>query len=825
MKKYVPHLVAVAAFLLLTFLFFAPLFGGKELQQHDVKQWEGMSKEITDFYKKTGKQALWTNSMFAGMPAYQISVLYPANMLQYVDTIVTLGLPSPAKYVFLCMLGFYFLLVLLKVDNRISIIGSIAFAFSSYFMIYIAAGHNSKAHAIAYIAPLVAGVLLTYQGRILLGAALSGLALGLQLYANHLQITYYTMMMIALLVISLLYTAIKEKRLPDFVKASGALALAVILAFASNITNLMATQEYGKYSTRGPSELTADKANQTTGLDRDYITDWSYGIGESMSLLIANFKGGASEAISDVNKDALKEVDPNFRQYVGGFGAYFGDQPFTSGPAYAGAIVILLFVIGLFIVKGPVKWWLLTATVLSLMLSWGRNFMGFTNLFLDYLPGYDKFRAVTTILVIALFTLPLLGTLALDQLFKQSDAFNVYKKKLLTGIGIVAGLTLLIAISPGTFTSFYTPKEYDSVSEQLKGQQGGQQMIDQFFSAVSQARKHIVTSDAMRSFAFILIASILIYTYVRFRYNKYIFLYGLLFLVTIDLFTLDKRYISDKEFTRKSANAVPFPMTKADELILQDKGSHRVLNLTVSTFNDASTSYYHQSIGGYHGAKLKRYKELIDYRLTKELAGIMGALRTQDSTMPMVMTTQSAMNMLNTKYIIYNADAPPYVNTGALGNAWFVREIKWVPNADAEIAALDNFNPAQTAVIDERFKAEATTTVNAPDSTCSITLNSYEPNHLTYTSNATSDLVAVFSEIYYDKGWNLYVDGNQMPYFRTDYVLRGMKVPAGKHTIEWKFEPSVYFTGEKISLAGSLMLILACAAAGFVEFRKTKKQS
>lgn len=824
MKKYLPHLIALAAFLVLTFAYFAPLFSGKELKQTDINNWKGMSQEIIEFKEKTGEQTLWTNSMFGGMPAYQISVVYSANLLRYIDTIVTFGLPTPAKYVFLFMIGFYFLLITMKVDSRLSILGAIAFAFSSYFLIVIEAGHNSKAHAIGYMAPIIAGILITYQGRLLLGAAITGLALGLQLYANHLQITYYTMMMAVLLVITLLYSAVKEKRISDFAKASGLLIVAAVLAFAANITNLLATQEYGKYSTRGPSDLTANKENQTSGLDRDYITDWSYGIGESLTLLVPDFKGGASEAISENHKDALNKVDPNFRQYVSGFSSYFGDQPFVSGPTYAGAIIILLFVIGLFIVRGPVKWWLLSATVLSLLLSWGRNFMGFTNFFLDNLPGYDKFRAVAMILVIAEFTLPLLAVLAIDQLLRENEAFKAYGKKVIIAISIVAGLTLLIAVSPGTFTTFYTPNEYDRVAEQLKGQQGGSQMLDQFFDAVTQARQEIVTSDAMRSFGFILIASILIYTYIRFRYNKQILVFGLILLVTMDLLSVDRRYLSSDDFVRVGKNSAPFAMTQADQMIKQDTSTYRVLNLTVSTFNDASTSYYHQSIGGYHGAKLKRYKELIDYRLTKEIAAITTAMQSRDTAMQQTMNSQPTLNMLNAKYVIYNPEAPPFMNSGALGNAWFVGDLQFVPNADAEIAALDKLDTRTSAVADEKYKSIAGT-ANPVDSASTIRLVSYRPNHLTYSTNTNSEQIAVFSEIYYDKGWNVYVDGKKADYFRVNYVLRAMRVPQGKHTIEWKFEPEVYAKGEKISFAGSLLLILMCAGTAFIEYRKSKQQA
>jgi hypothetical protein len=825
MKKFLPHLLAILVFLALTFAYFSPLFSGKELKQSDINNWKGMSKEILDYKENTGKSTYWTNSMFGGMPAYQISAEYPGNLMKYVDLLLTLGLPDPASYIFLLMAGFYFLLLVLKVDHRVAILGAIGFAFSSYFLIFIGTGHNSKAHALGYMAPVIAGIILTYRGRMWAGVAVTAIALALEIYSNHLQITYYLMLMTVILILFELYGAIKEKRIPQFIRASGMLLIAAILAVSCNITNLWATQEYGKYSTRGPSELTADKENQTSGLDRDYITQWSFGIGETMTLLIPNFKGGASEPIGQHNKDALKDVDENMKQYVSGFGAYFGDQPFTGGPSYIGAIMVLLFVIGLFTVKGKLKWWLVIISVLAVLLSWGHNLMSFTNLFLDFVPGYDKFRAVTTIIVLAQFSIPLLGMLAVNQMITDPDYFSRYRKKILYALGIVTGLVLLITITPGTFTSFYSEEEYNQVAAQLKGQQGGEQLIDNFFAAVSQAREQILVNDALRSLMLVIAASLLIYTFLRYRYRKEILIYGLLLLVIVDLFPVDKRYLSSDDFVRKSVNAVPFAKSQADDLIHQDTTSYRVLNLAANTFNDAGTSYYHQSIGGYHGAKLKRYKEVIDYSLTPEIATLQSAMQKKDPTVIETMASQPVINMLNTKYIIYNPDAQPFVNPGALGNAWFVREIKWVPNADAEIAALRQINPSSTAVIDERFKEKLNGFSPALDPSSKITLRSYNPDHLVYSSSSPAAQLAVFSEIHYDKGWNVYVDNVKSDYVRANYILRAMKLPAGNHTIEWKFEPEVVATGGKIALSGSILLILFFAFSFFMEYRKPKAQA
>ena len=797
--------------------------GGKELRQSDINNWKGMSKEILDFKDKTGESTYWTNSMFAGMPAYQISAEYGASFIQYIDKIIMLGLPLPANYVFLFMAGFYFLLITMKVDKRVAIVGAIAFAFSSYFFLFIVTGHNSKAHAIGYMAPVIAGIIMAYRGRIIAGTAITAIALALELYANHLQITYYLMLLVILFVVTEFYISVKEKKIPGFIKTSSLLAVAAGLAVLSNITNLWATQEYGKYSTRGPSELTADKENQTTGLDRDYITDWSYGIGESLTLLIPDFKGGASEPIGRNNKDALKDVDPNFKQYVTNYGAYFGDQPFTGGPLYIGAIVILLFVIGLFIVKGQIKWWLLIATVLSLMLSWGHNFMSFTNLFLDFVPGYDKFRAVTTILVIAELTIPLLAIITLNKMVTEKNFYKENKKMLMYAMGIVIGLTLFITITPTTFTSLYTPQEYDQIGQSVKDQPNSKELLNSFFAAVSTARQHILVSDAIRSLMFLILAGALIWGFLRYRFKNEIFVYSLLALILLDIVSVDRRFLSSDDFVAKTANAIPFPKSPANEMIQQDTTkSYRVLNIAANTFNDASTSYYHQSIGGYHGAKLKRYKELIDYHLAPEIATLRSGFQKTDSTGMSFAYTQPVINMLNTKYIIVKADQPPLVNLGALGNAWFVFSEKIVANSDSEILAMNNFNPRTTAIVDKRYKDRISSfSFNNIDSSAQIILKDYKPNHLTYKYISKSDQLAVFSEIYYDKGWNSFIDGKASDYFRANYVLRAMRVPAGEHSIEFKFEPEVVSTGEKISFAGSLFILLFAVFAVWMEFKKS----
>ena len=822
MKKYLPYGLAILAFVLITWLYFMPLFQGKELRQTDINNWKGMAQEILTTKAATGHSPLWTNSMFGGMPAYQISAVYGANLVQYIDKAFMI-FPSPANYFFLYLLGFYFLLIVLGIDKRVAIIGAFAFAFSSYFIIILEAGHNTKAHAIGYMAPVVAGILLTYRGRWMLGAAVTGLALALELNANHLQITYYLMLIVVSLVIAEFISALKEKRLPAFLKSSLLLLGMAALAVSTNITNIWATQEYGKYSTRGPSELTANQENQTTGLDRDYITDWSYGVGESWTFIVPDFKGGGSEVISKNNKDALKDVEGTYKQNIASFSAYYGDQPFTSGPVYLGVIVCLLFILGAFTVSGPIKWGLVSVTVLAVMLSWGKNFMPLTNFFLDFLPGYDKFRAVSMTLVIAEFTVPLLAVLAIDKMVKEDDYFARFKKPVTYSIAAFIGLLVLMLAVPGAFTSFYTPSEFDQVSASVKGQNISSDVIQAFFDNVSIARKHIMTSDVMRSLLFALIGGALVWTYLRFKYSKEIFIYSLMAFLVLDLSLVGKRYLHQENFIRKTGNDVPFPITPADQYILSDTSpSKRVLNISVNTFNDASTSYYHQSIGGYHGAKLKRYKELIDYELIPELTALRNGLQRPDSGVDVLLARQEVLNMLNTKYVIYNPDAAPLINKAALGNAWFVNQYKVVANSDSEIAALNNFNPSTTAIVDQRYKDQLTGFQFEADSSASIIMDQYKPDDLTYTSNSSVEQLAVFSEIYYDKGWNVYVDGNSSTYFRVNYVLRGMRIPAGQHKIEWKFEPTVFKTGEKIAFAGSSLLLICVAGLGFMEWKRSR---
>ena len=788
LKKLRPHLIVLLLFMSISFLYFSPLLEGKMLDMHDIKQWQGMSKEVVDFHEKTGENALWTNSMFSGMPAYQIATWSDANLIQYVVKVITLGMPRPASLLFLYLLGFYILLLSLKVDYRLAAVGAIAFAFSSYFFIIIQAGHMTKAHAIAYVPMVVAAVLYTYRGKMLLGGVLTALTVALEIYANHLQITYYLALMLLIIGLVQFVKDLKAKNLVDFAKRTGVLLVAALLASGTAFTNLAATMEYGKDSTRGKSELTTNLDNKTTGLDKDYATQWSYGIAETFTLLIPNFHGGASQGELTTESETYQAIKstPNAKQLIKQLPLYWGDQPGVSGPTYAGAIVIFLFVLGLFFVKSEMRIWLVMATIMSIMLAWGKNFMGLTELFLDYFPGYNKFRAVSMILVIAEFTVPLLGFVALNKFLSSDKLENEKEKSLKLAFYFVGGITLLFALIPSLFFDF------------VGGQDASLEKNGWPIDALQSDRAGLLSADAWRSFIFIALTFGTLWLFLKNQLqSKYvIFIVGVL--VLADMWTVNKRYLNNDNFASKRKVEKPYQASQADQQILNDKDPNfRVFNQTVSTFNDASTSYFHKSIGGYHGAKLKRYQELIENHIAKG--------------------NMAVLNMLNTKYFI-SQQGQVQQNPGAMGNAWFVNNVNIVANADAEIAALNGFNPDSTAIVDIRFSDQIIE--NLDNSNATITLEEYKPNYLKYTSSSTKDGIAIFSEIYYDKGWNAYIDGELKPHFRADYVLRGMQIPEGNHLVEFKFEPSTYKTGETVALASSVTLLLLLAFVSFKELRK-----
>lgn len=800
--KIAPYIAALAVFIVITVVYFSPLLEGKSLRQGDITNFRGMAKEIQDYRENTGEEALWTGSMFSGMPAFQISVLYPSNLMRWVDKAFRLGLPRPADYVFLYFAGFFFLLLVLGINPWLAAIGALAFGLSSYFFIILEAGHNSKAHAIAYMAPVVAGIIMTFRGKLFLGAIITALFLSLQIYTNHLQITYYLAIIIAMIGVAQLVDSVKSKTLPYFIKASGVLLIAAFLAIMPNFAHLWSTWEYGKDTIRGKSELTVDKHIETSGLDKEYATQWSYGVGETWSLLIPNAKGGASEALGR-SKDALETVQPQMREVIAQQNHYWGDQPFTSGPVYVGAIMVFLFISAMFYVKSSLKWALLAATILSVMLAWGKNFMPLTNFFMDFVPGYNKFRAVSMTLVIAEFCIPFLAILGLKEMIENPKSL-----KKLTGfyvaLGLTAGFSFLFYLTPSTFFSFITSSELSQISEyQSKGADAAQLLA--FKEGLSNARMSIFKMDAIRSFLYIVLAASLIWSFWRFRYHQSILYAVLAILIVADMYTVNRRYLNDDNYERSSIVKNPFKPSEADILIMKDiDPNFRVLNTTVNTFNDASTSYFHKSIGGYHGAKLERYQELIEYQISRN--------------------NMEVLNMLNTKYfIVRGEDKRPVaqINMNALGHAWFVESFKMVENADQEMHAMDDFKPQKIAIIDKRFAKHLNNFEPRIDSLAEISLTDYKPNALKYTTKTSIPQLAVFSEMYYDKGWEVYVDGNPAEYFRVNFVLRAMIVPEGEHVIEFKFRPKSYYTGEKVSLAGSLLLIFLFLGITLTEIRKS----
>jgi len=825
LKKSLPYIIGILIFVLITMIYFNPLILGKKLQQADIKNFKGMSKEIVDFRDKTGDEPLWTNSMFGGMPAYQISVKYKTNFVRFFDDFFKIGLPHPASLVFLYFLGFFILLIALKVDPWLCIVGAIAFAFSSYFFIIIEAGHNTKAHAIGYMAPVLAGIILTFRGKYILGGTLTALFLALELEAGHLQITYYLLLIVVILGFFEEVYSIKEKTYMHFLKSLGILIAAAILAVLTVSTNLWATYEYSKTTIRGKSELTNNKENKTSGLNKDYATAWSYGVSESFSLMIPNTKGGASGVLGN-NKKAMENVDRQFKNPVAQQNQYWGDQPFTSGPVYAGAIIIFLFILGLFIVKGRFKWILLTATILSLFLSWGKNFMPLTDFFLDYVPGYNKFRAVSMTMVIAELCIPLLAILAVNEILKDPGIIKRFKNKFFIALGLTGGLSIIFYLLPDTFFGFLSQIEIEQFD---KYRQSGSdtQHLDLFMANLETARIAIFRSDTLRSFFFIIMGATAIWLFSIKKINRNIFILILGALFLIDLVPISQRYLNNDNFVRKSKVEKPFQATIADQEIIKDTDPNfRVLNMAVSTFNDASTSYFHKSIGGYHGAKLRRYQELIEHNITVEQQKIIEIFSGNPNYSKITegLSKLSVLNMLNTKYIIADPAQAPIRNIFAYGNAWFVDNYIIAENADEEIDLLNKYNLKQSAVVDKRFEQQLTGYQFGIDSTANIKLTHYKPNELKYKFNSGKNQLAVFSEIYYEKGWNAYVDEKLTPHFRTDYVLRAMIIPAGKHEIVFKFEPKVYSIGESISLISSLLLIILLIGGLYYEFMQTYKQ-
>lgn len=835
MKKLLPDLIAILAFVLLSFAYFFPAdIENRILFQHDTAAGAGAGQEVKEYYEQTGERSRWTNSLFGGMPMYQIAPSYDSTKsLQWVQKAYQLFLPDYVCLTFMLMLGFYILLRVFGIPVWLAGLGGIMWAFSSYFFILISAGHIWKFITLAYVPPTIAGIVLAYRGKLLWGGILTALFVALQITSNHVQMSYYFFFVILFFVGAYFEKAWRTKTLPQFFKASAVLIVAALVGIAANVSNLYHTYAYSKETMRGKSELvqTGDTAKQTSsGLDRDYITQWSYGIDETLTLLVPNFKGGASAALSQ-SETAMSKANPMYSSLYGSLTQYFGTQPMTSGPVYVGAFVLFLFVLGCFIVKGPLKWALIGATFFSIVLSWGKNFMPLTDFFIDYVPLYNKFRAVSSILVIAEFTIPLLAIFALKRLLEEPEILKQEKKPLGISLLLTAGIALLLAVAPGSIGSGYVPaQEAQMLQNAVNQQMIPANELSGILANLGEMRAELVSSDALRSFIIIGIGCSLLWLYASGKLRSSLTIAGITILCLADMWGVNKRYLNDAQFVPHSIRTETFTKTNTDELILQDTSlDYRVLNFATSTFDDNNTSYWHKSVGGYHPAKLRRYQEMIEHHISPEMQAAYKAIATAGGEMDSVDANKfRVLNMLNTKYFIFPAgqqrQTVPILNPHAYGNAWFVNKVQYVNNANEEIDALDSIIPTETAVVDARFKDVLKgTTESYKDSLSSIRLTSYAPNRLTYETNNAQDGIAVFSEIYYPDGWHVTIDGQPAELARADYILRTMYVPAGQHTIEMRFDPTSLHVTEGIAYGALALLVIGIIVAVLIAKRKYVK--
>ncbi|TVR39504.1 MAG: hypothetical protein EA394_09500 [Bacteroidia bacterium] len=813
----VPYAVAILLFILLTIIYVNPILEGKMLFQPDIVNWQGMSREIVEHREATGEEALWTNSMFGGMPAYQISVRWANNIADFFHDVMTLWLPRPADMIFLYFAGFFLFLLMLRINPWVALAGAVGFAFSSYHFIIIEAGHNSKAVAIAYMAPVLGAVIYTFRSNMLGGGLLFAIFMGLQLYANHFQMTYYLGFIVAFYGIFELWEHYRDKRLPAFLQRLGILAAGLIVAIGINFGNFWGTYSYTSETMRGGTELTIRDEPVTSGLDKDYITAWSYGIEETLTLLIPNAKGGATGALGQ-SESALNAVEPMFRQIVAQENHYWGNQPFTSGPVYVGAVVLFFFFLSLFYVKAKMKWALVIAIILSILLSWGKNFMPLTDFFIDYIPGYNKFRAVSMTLVIAGLCIPALAFMGLYKLYQKPEGLGYNSKPFLVAAGFTAGLSLFLYVVPGIL-SFISEMEARGYADLAVREPAMASQINEFLYNLEEARKSIFRADALRSFFFALAAAGVTLLFAAKKIGKPVFIALVVVLLTADMWPVNRRYLNNDDFEHRRRVERPFPLRAADQYILENNDQFRVLDLTESTFNSSRTSYYHHSIGGYHGAKLQRYQDLIDFHLTDEMLTLMDVIQrgANQTAVHRQLQNKPVLNMLNTRYIIYHPEAPPLENPHAMGNAWLLQNYTIVNNADEELLSLQTTDLTEKAVVDQRFARHLEGFNPGDDPEAQIMLVMYKPNHLVYEYRSATEQLALFSEIYYPDGWEVTLNGNPVDHFRANYLLRAMVLPPGEYTLEFRFRPAPYYTGRYISLSFSVILVIAIM--GFVWMR------
>ena len=822
MKKWLPDVLAVLLFAVLAFAYFFPAdIEGRILYRHDASAGRGAGQEAMEYYQRTGERTRWTNALFSGMPTYQMSPSYNST---YNLTVLTnayhLWLPENVWYVFAYLLGFYILLRAFDFRQHLAVLGSIIWAFSTYFLIIIAAGHIWKVWALAYLPPMIAGIVLAYRGKYLWGFIVAAIFGAFEINANHVQMTYYYLFIILFLIIGWLVQAIREKQIMHFVKATGVCIAAGLIAVCLNLSNLYHTWQYSQETMRGKSELVKkNTANQTSsGLERDYITQWSYGIDETWTLLIPNTKGGASMPLSE-SKTAMDKADPNYESIYQQIGQYWGEQPGTSGPVYVGAFVMMLFILGLFIVKGPVKWALLAATILSILLSWGKNFMGFTDFFLDYVPMYAKFRTVASILVIAEFTIPLLAMLALKEVMSGEVKKEKLKVPLIVSFVLTGGVAMLFSLMPSFFFDSFI-----SSSEMHALQTLPPEHIQPLIANLTEMREAVFTADCLRSFYIILVGTGLLLAFLYGKLKKEYTIGIILVLCLVDLWTVNKRYLNDDMFVPKSEREAPQEKSQTDELILRDTTlDYRVLNLASNTFNENETSYYHKSIGGYHAAKLRRYQEMIEAYINPEMQRLFSAVSEAGGDMTQVNGDSicPVLNMLNTKYFIFplqGGQTVPIQNPYVYGNGWFVDQITYVDNANKEIETVGQIDLRHQAVADAKFKTQLGEAA-VQDTASIVKITSYEPNRLTYDVNSGKGGVLVFSEIYYP-GWTATVDGEAVELGRVNYILRAIHIAPGQHQVELAFFPKSVDMTETVAYIAFAILLLILIYVVVSLFRK-----
>lgn len=825
-KKLLPDLVVILFFAVIAFLYFFPaVTEGKILAQHDAVAGIGSGREMQEYLEKTGERTRWTNSIFGGMPTYQMAPSYDStNTLGFIQQVYHLFLPTYVWYVFVMLLGFYILLRAFDFKVWLASLGAVLWAFSSYFFIIIAAGHIWKLMTLAYIPPTIAGMVLVYRKKWLAGGVVTALFVALQIFSNHPQMSYYFLFVMLFMAIAYGVLAWQKKQLPDFFKSTGVLVVAGLVGVCVNLSNLYHTYEYSKESMRGKSELVKENsADQTdSGLERSYITQWSYGIGETFSLLVPNVKGGASVPLA-ANEKAMEKANPAYQSLYAQLGQYWGEQPGTSGPVYVGAFVMFLFILGLFIVKGPMKWALVVGTVFSITLSWGHNFMGLTDFFIDYIPMYSKFRAVSSILVIAEFTIPLLAMLALKEVMERPALFAEQKKAFYISFGLTGGLSLLFALFPTVFfPSYVSSMEMNALQGAIPADQLAPILVN-----LEEMRRSLFTADAWRSFFVIVIGCVLLGGYLFRKWNAKVTVGALLLLCIVDMWSVNKRYLCDEQFAAKGTEMKPFlEPSETDKEILKDKTlDYRVLNMATNTFNENNTAYWHKSIGGYHAAKLRRYQEMIEAHIQGEMETLFTMIPEVGADLSKIDVTDTpVLDMLNTRYYIVplqQGATAPLFNPHALGNAWLVKEVKYVNNANEEIDAIHGMNPRETAIVDKRFAETVKQPAAMPDSLDNIVLKSYAPNALQYEVDTKQGGTVIFSEIYYP-GWRSYIDGEEVSHGRANYILRAMNVPAGKHTIEFVFDPQSLHATETIAFIALGIMLLGALGSIVMGLRKAK---